>query len=139
VTVAAGSITAPFTVSTGALNASQNGTLTGTYNGDSKSVALSLSAVTVISSLQCSPTTLRSSTTTTCTVTLSGPADAAIAIALSTSLPNVAIPRVTVVPAGATTGVFTITTFTIGSNITGPVTATYNGACQSVTLNLTAQ
>jgi trimeric autotransporter adhesin len=139
VTVAVGSTTAPFTVSTGSLSANQNGTLTATYNGSSQSVAFSLSATTVISSLQCSPTTIGSQSTSNCTVTLSAPASSAALIVLSSSLPNVAYPRVTVVPAGSTTVAFTITTFTIASNITGPLTATYNGSTQCVTLNLKAQ
>jgi len=134
--VIGGTATALFTVSTGALATNQNGNLTAAYNGSSQSVAFNLSAATVITSLQCSPTTLASNATSNCTVTLSAPVNQATSIALSTSLPNVAVPRIASVPMGSTTGVFTITTFTNPSNMTGSLTATYNGSSQSVTLSL---
>jgi hypothetical protein len=139
VTVQPGSTTVQFTAATGAVVASQNGTVAAAYNGVSQTVNMSLSANTVISSVQCSPTTLTSNTMGNCTVTLSAPVNEPANIPLSTTLPNILVPPVAIVPAGVSTATFSIFTLNITENVTGPLTLRYNGSSQSVTLNLVAQ
>jgi uncharacterized protein (TIGR03437 family) len=120
------------------LSANQNGSITASYGGVSQSVNISLSAGLVISSLQCNPTTLTSNARSTCTITLSSPAPSGGAfIALSSTLPGLGVPRAASVPESSTTGTFTVVTFTIAANVSGPLTASYNGSSQSVTLTLT--
>jgi hypothetical protein len=118
------------------LTASQSGTITAAYNGSSKSLSFNLTVKQVVSSIQCSPSTLGSNATATCTVTLSIPDKGVANIGLSTTLPNLALPRGVKIPSGQVTGIFTITSLNIPTTVTGAVTASYNGSSQSVTLTL---
>ena len=71
VLVAAGAITATLNATTGAVPSDQTATVTATLNGVSQTATLNLVAPVALSSLACNPTSLGSSATSTCTVTLS--------------------------------------------------------------------
>jgi hypothetical protein len=51
----------------------------------------------------------------------------------------VMLPWVVQAPDGSLTAVFTISTSTIASSITGPLTVSFNGSSQTVLLNLVAR
>jgi hypothetical protein len=138
VTVAAGSNTATFQISTGGLTTSQSGALTATYGSSSKTVGINLSAQTVVSSLVCTKTTLGPNDTAYCTVTLSAPVNDA-AVAISSNLSNLGVPRVVYVTAGSTSAGFKISTFNVTTNATGHLTASYNRSSQSVAVSLVTQ
>jgi hypothetical protein len=138
VTVAAGSTTATFTISSGALTTSQNGTLTATYNGSSKTLSINLSAGIEISSLACNKAILGPHDTAICTVTLSATGSGAL-VALSSNLPSLAVPRVAFVPVGSTSVDFKISTLDVKSNVTGKLTATYNRNSLSIPVSLVSQ
>jgi chitodextrinase len=113
-------------------------------NQSAKSTAASATtqATVVLTALTINPTTVQAPTTSTGTVTLNGTAPAGgIAIALTSSDTRKAtVPSTVVVPAGATTATFTITTLTgqLGGG-TNPVTitASFGGVNKTVTLNIT--
>ena len=87
VTVASGSTSGIFTVSSGAVATSQSATITGSYSGTSASTSLTLAPpVITVSGLHCSPANLSSGATSICTVTLALPALAGgAAVALSSN------------------------------------------------------
>jgi hypothetical protein len=136
VNVAQGSTIGTFTATTATLTAAQSGTVTATYNGSSKTLNFNLTLKQVVSSIQCSPSTLGSNATATCTVTLSIPDKGAANITLTTTLPNVTVPRTVKVSSDQVTGIFAITSLNIPTTVTGVITASYNGSSQSVTLTL---
>jgi uncharacterized protein (TIGR03437 family) len=95
------------------------------------------SPATVLTSVACSPTSLNTSGTATCTVTLSGAAAAGgTAVAISSNDVLLAVPASVTVPAAATRASFTATAGTISSNQNAVVTATLNGTSQTSTLSL---
>lgn len=139
-TVAAGSSTTSFTVSTGALSSDQSGTLTATYNGTSQSANLSLAMATVVSSLRCTPTTLGSNATSNCTVSLSKAAsgNGAVVTLAGTGLTGLTLPPSVTVAAGSTMAPFTLSTSAVGTDQNGTVSASYNGTSQTVNITLAA-
>ncbi len=116
VTVPAGATTANFTVS--AANLVRNATITASYLGLSKTDLVSTVSLG-IASVTSSRTTLPIGQTATVTVTLSAvtPQDLAIVVTQQTA-GVVLIPATIVIPAGSTTGTFTITGGQVGvSNV----------------------
>ena len=110
VTVAAGSRTATFTVTTIGVASSTSATITATF-GVSRNATLTIS-VASLSSLVLSPSTVTGGSSSTGTLTLNGAAPPAGAvISLSSSNTSVAqVPASTTVPAGARSITFTVTT-----------------------------
>jgi chitodextrinase len=113
-------------------------------NQSAKSTSASATTQTtvILTALTINPTTVQAPTTSTGTVTLNGTAPAGgIAIALTSSDTRKAtVPSTVVVPAGATTATFTITTLTAqlgGGNNPVTITASFGGVSKTVTLIIT--
>jgi len=91
----------------------------------------------VPTSLACLPTSLATSGTANCLLTLSGPAPVGgIAVAISSNNPLLTIPPSVTVSATATTATFTVTAGTIPGNQNAIVTATLNNTTQTSSLSL---
>ena len=129
--------TASFTVSTGSVANSQQVTLTVVMGSGSVSTGISLVATPVVNSLSCLPSSLNSSASSTCTLTLSGAAPAAgVSVSLSTDNSGLSVPSSIVVAGGASATSFAVSTGTITSDQTALVTATLGGFSQSSSLSL---
>jgi hypothetical protein len=138
VTVPAGARSATFAVATHAVGATTAVTISASYGGSSRAASLTVLAP-VLSSLTLSPTTVTGGLeNSTGTVTLNGPAPPGGAqVALSSSNPSVAsVPSSVMVPAGATSATFTVTTsiVVLSQNVT--ISGFYNGSSRSATLTV---
>ncbi len=108
--------------------------------GIGTTIAGSGGTVTVLSGitgLLCSPSTLASNSTSTCTVTLTqaAPAGGAV-VTLSSNNTSLTVPASVTVAAAATTASFNATTGTLASNQTATVTATYNRSTGTASISL---
>ena len=93
----------------------------------------------VLNSLGVNPASVTGGQSATGTVTLSGPALAnGAVVALSSANPAAAVPSSIIVPAGASSAPFTVTTSTVSSTVAGNITATYAGVSKSANLTVTA-
>jgi hypothetical protein len=92
---------------------------------------------TALYSLSLAPSTVCGCKNTIGRVTLTGPAPAGgVTVSLSDTHSNAAVPPSVLVPAGATTAQFTITTTPVAAITNGLVTATYAGVTKSATLSV---
>lgn len=138
VTVAAGSTSASFPVTAPAVTSTQNGAVTASYGGGSKSVSISVRPIG-LADLVLTPNPVTGSQTVTATVTLqcaAAPGD--IAVGVTSSSPSLATPSVPTltIPAGSTTGTFTLSTIAVSATSTSSIRATANGSAKSVTLTV---
>ncbi len=91
---------------------------------------------TSITALSCTPTTVNVGDATTCTVTISVPAGSAgTLVQVASSSTYLAVPGSITVAPGATTGTFSATA-SRGPDTSAVITATLNGAPQSLTIKL---
>ncbi len=114
----------------------------GNMSANSASVSATTQNNVTLVSLALSPLTVKAPATSTGTVTLSGTAPAGgVAVALTSSDTRKAtVPSTVIVPAGATTATFTVTTLTGqlgGGNNPVNITATFGGQSRVVTLTIT--
>ena len=92
---------------------------------------VSVTAVTVISSLACSPGTLAPNASSTCTVILSGSGGGIVG--LSSSSTNLTVPASLTIPTGSVSGTFLATAKAFTADQTATVTATLNGSSATAT------
>lgn len=137
VTVPQGVSTASFTVSTSAVSAPTQVTLTASSGDSVKTVVLTVDPPAV-KSLTLSPTQVKGGQNAKGTVTLSGVApNGGSTVALSSSNPAIAqVPPQVIVPVGSSTASFTITTSPVQTETGVNISATYNGT-QNKTLTVT--
>jgi len=141
VTVAAGATFSPtFSITTSAVTSNQTVTISGTYNGVSKTATLSVTPVAP-SSISLSPALVVGGVSYAANnkVTLNGPAPAGgAAVTLASSDPSVTIPSSVTVAASTTTSpAFAITTTAVSSNLSVTILATYNGVTKTASLTVT--
>jgi uncharacterized protein (TIGR03437 family) len=140
VTVSANATTGSFTAMAKTVTSNQSSTLTASLNGGSATASLTvtpLSTAVTLTSLQCTPTTIRSGGSSTCTVTLSQAAPAGgSAITLSDNSSYLAEPGSVTAAAGASTGSFTATASTVRSTQTVTITALLNGSSKTTTVTI---
>ncbi|HVG10765.1 MAG TPA: hypothetical protein VNM67_23880 [Thermoanaerobaculia bacterium] len=137
VTVPAGATTAKFTITAVAVAAKQAGTVTASYAGVSKSATVTVRPIGV-ASLTLSPNPVVGPNSVVGTVTLECPAaPSSITVALTSSNAPVAstVPSLSI-PAGSTTGTFTITTADVSVVSSANIKATANGIARTVTLTV---
>jgi hypothetical protein len=135
ITIAAGSMSAPFTVTA---VASGTATITATLNGSSgQSPAFTVTRGATLSSIALSASTVVGGGIVNATATLSGPAPAGGAMVSLSSADPVTVPPSVTVPAGATTATFTVVTRIVGGTIAATITGSYGGASASATLSVT--
>jgi hypothetical protein len=139
VTVAAGASTASFTITTIHVSAQTPATISGTFPSDvTRTATLNVLASPTPASVTFSPNPVTGGQTTTATVTLTGPAPAGgSVVTLSSSAPtNAPVPTSLTVPAGATSGTFTITTVGQTVNVSASISASLNGLTQTGVLTI---
>jgi hypothetical protein len=101
-------------------------------------VTLPVSAAPLLSSISCSPSTLKSAATSTCTVLLAvAVLTSATTIDLSSNLSQLTVPGTISIPAGSLGQTFTATAGTISADATATITATYGNVSTSTTIALT--
>jgi hypothetical protein len=138
VTVAAGATSATFPVTAPAVTAVQTGTVTASYGGVSKSASLSVRPVGVLSlALTPNPVTGPASVTGTVTLECAAPSGG-VAVGISSSSPSLASPSVSTlaVPAGSSSGTFTLATADVAAVSSATIRASANGTAKSVTLTV---
>jgi hypothetical protein len=137
VTVAAGSNTAHFTITTKGVSAATTSIIQANYNGVTLSTAVTVNPA-ALSGLSLSPSPVAGSLNVTGKVSLNGKAPAGgIIVTLTNTNPAATVPISVPIAAGATASAnFTITTVAVASATTGMVTASYNGVSKSHTLTV---
>jgi uncharacterized repeat protein (TIGR03803 family) len=152
VTVLAGYIRTPFTITTGSVSTSSTATITASLNGGSLQTPLTITPASSItlSSLTLSqpgisvPNGSASSVTgglsSQGTVNLTGPAPTGdVVVTLSSNSGMASVPGKVAITEGNTTTSFAITTQAVTANTNVVITATVNGVSQHATLTLTPQ
>ena len=137
VTVPAGATSAKFTITGSAVTSSQMGTVTASYGGASKSATVTVRPIGV-ASLTLSPNPVVGPRSVTGTVTLECPAAPwNIVVTLSSSNTAVAntVPSLRI-PAGSSTGTFTVTTADVSAVSYANIRATANGVWKAVRLTV---
>jgi hypothetical protein len=136
VTIPAGSATAAFPVTSVQATVQTSVTLTATFPGGTASVNLVVLASPTVSSLALAPAAVVGGATSTATVMLTGPAPAGGAqVALTSSLPGVAmVPANVLVPAGASGATFTVTTTAQTAMMTATISASFHRTTKTATL-----
>jgi len=138
VTVPAGSTSATFDIATSAVATNEMATITATNDGTKVTTTMSLAATT-LRALSTMPSTVGGAAQSTGTVTLSGPAPTGgILVALSSSSTTATVPASVTVPAGASTGNFTISTIIVATDTTVTFTAASAGVSKTATLLIKA-
>lgn len=138
VLVPAGYNTVTFNVTTTAVTSVQTGTVTATLNGASQGVNLTLRPVGV-AALTLAPNPVVGPGTVTGTVTLEcAAAPGSVAVALSSTTPAVAKPTLTTLtlPAGSTTGTFSVTTADVATVSYATIKAAAGGLSKTVKLTV---
>ena len=139
VSIAPNAATATFSATAGSFNTDQSASITASWNGNSASSNLSLTASpTSISSVQCAATTLAPATSTTCTVTLSQAASSSASVSLASSLPTTLIvPASVQVAAGASSATFTITAAgMVSTTQTASLSAILSASTRSISITV---
>ncbi len=141
--VAAGTASATFTATAGAVTASQSVTITASMNtaGLNSSVTTTLNLGPALpSALSCDPTSLTAGSSSTCTLTLTSPAPTGgVTVAVSSDSPALTVPPSVDIPASASTATFAATAAT-GSpsgQSTVAVSASLYGVSQSASFSVT--
>ena len=142
VTVAAGASSATFTVSTSAVSTSTAVTITASYGGASRTATLTVTTAPppppTLNSLTLNPMSVVGGVqSSTATVTLSGPARAGgVLITLSSSNGAARVPSSVIVPAGASSTTFTISTSIVLLSTSAVISTSYNGTTRTATLSV---
>ena len=140
VVIPATSLSANFTITTTAVTTTTVGNITATYSGASKSAILTVNppAPGAISSLTLSPSTIVGGSTATGTVTLTkaAPAGGIVVNLTSSNSTRAKVPATVLIPAGALSQVFNITTTATKQKTNVRITASYAGVNKSATLTI---
>jgi probable HAF family extracellular repeat protein len=139
VTVPAGATSATFAVSTAAVTAPVNGSVTARFGGVAQTLALGVRPIRA-QTLTLSPNPVRGGTTVTGTISLECPAaPGAIVVTLKTGNAAVAAPIASsvTIPAGAATATFAIRTSATSANTPVSIEAWVFGVRKSATLGVT--
>jgi hypothetical protein len=140
VVIPATSLSANFTITTTAVTTTTVGNITATYSGASKSAILTVNppAPGAISSLTLSPSTIVGGSTATGTVTLTkaAPAGGIVVNLTSSNSTRAKVPATVLIPAGALSQVFNITTTATKQKTNVRITVSYAGVNKSATLTI---
>ena len=137
VTVAGGTTTATFTISTTPVAAATPVTITAGYGGVNKSATVTVNPP-ALSKLAVSPTSVVGGASVQGTVTLSGAAPSGgLTVTLSDNSTAASEPASVTVAGGMTTATFTISTTPVTSATTATISARYGGVTKSATLRVT--
>jgi hypothetical protein len=138
VTVPAGETTVKVTLATRAVTATENGQLTATFAGVSKSLQVSVLAP-LMASLTIEPNAVVGGSAATGTLELSSIAPSGgLVVSLASNSSGVVVPATITIPAGATTVSFTVQTSKVASDVTTSITATLNGNTRTTQVRVVA-
>jgi trimeric autotransporter adhesin len=136
VSVAEGTTSATFAVSSVPVATVQGVAITATYGGSAQSFTVTVNPPD-LASVSLSPPSVTGGSPSTGTVSLTGPAPAGgLAVALSSSIGSATVPASVTVAAGATSATFTVTTSSVGSVTNGTITATLGSTIRTASLTL---
>jgi LmbE family N-acetylglucosaminyl deacetylase len=140
VTVATGSSTATFPITTHAVSTSTVATITATFAVGPQAAVLTVAPqLPSISALGLSPASVLAGASSTATVTLSAPAPAGGAvITLASSATSAVVPGTVTVAAGATSATFAVTTGGVAADSAVSISASYAGQLRIATLTVTS-
>ena len=133
VTVAAGAVSAAFTVSTQVVNATQSPTLTAAVAGSSKTTTITLEAGGPAASLSCAPAMIQTPGSSTCTISLASAAATSYTFSLSSSSASLSVPVSATIGAGATSTTFKAQAAAVTANAAVTVSVS-GGGSQILTL-----
>jgi hypothetical protein len=136
VTIPAGASSATFAVGALAVGSSTQVTISGSYNGVTKTAALTVlpSALTGVS---VAPASVSGGATAQGTATLGGPAPASGAVVmLSSSSAAATVPPSVTIPAGAKSATFAVATSVVATSTQATITATYSGVTKTAVLSV---
>jgi hypothetical protein len=138
VTVPAGATTVGFVVTTNAVMSTTVVTISATSGSVIRSAALTVTPVTALVSISLSPTSVRGGATSTGTITLSAAAPVGgVTVTLSSSHPSIAtVPMSIIVPAGGTSGQFTVSTSRPKSSTQVTISATVANVTKAAALTV---
>jgi len=140
ITIPANLSSANFAINTTAVGTATAGNITATYAGVNKSATLTVNppAPAALLSLTLSPSTVvgGSNATGTVTLTKAAPAGGIVINIASSNSTRAKVPASVLVPAGAISKVFTVTTTATKQKINVRITASYAGVNKSTTLTI---
>ena len=136
--IGTGTNSGTFTATAAAVTSDQTALLTATLNSVSQTFTVTASAPAQLTSVACAPSTLASSASSSCTVTLNKVASSAATVALASNNALLTVPASVVVALGQSSTTFTAASGTVSSNQSVTVTATLSGQSQQATISLTA-
>ena len=137
VTVPTGNTTANFAISTVPVATANPATISAKFSGSSAVATLTIDPPK-LTALTLSPTTVLGGASAAGTVTISSPAPSAgLTIQLGTTSAQVSVPATITVPAGTTTGTFTLQTFSGPTTLNATISAGFNNI--STTAQITIQ
>jgi hypothetical protein len=140
--VPAGETSATFAIETTEVDANTTAVVSASFEDRTREATLTINAADgiVAESLSLSPNPVQGGNTSTGTVTLSGPAPAggAEVFLSSSNTANATVPASLTVPAGQTSGSFTISTPEVSSNQSSAITARHGGVSVTRTLSITS-
>ena len=138
VNIGTGANSGTFTATAAAVTSDQAALLTATLNSVSQTFTVTASAPAQLTSVACASSTLGSSASSTCTVTLNKTASSAATVALASNNGLLTVPASVVVASGQSSTTFTATSGIVSSSQSATVTATLSGQSQQATISLTA-
>jgi hypothetical protein len=137
-TVAPGSATATFPVTTSLVSSVANVTLSGSYNGATQTAGLTVNPA-ALTSMVLNPNSGVGGFSSTGTITLNGPAPVGgFVVTLSSNNAAAQVPPTVTVAANSASVTFTVTTSAVGATTSPIITATFNGSVQTAGLTLNA-
>jgi len=137
VTVAAGSTTATFTITTSSVASNVSATIMASLNGGTASTTLSVE-VPLLSGLTISPNAVVGGNSPTGIVSLARAAPSGGATVSLIASAGVGVPPSVTVAAGSSSASFSITTIGQSTTVTATITASLSGVSKSRTLSITA-
>ena len=136
VTVPANATSANFSVSTAAVGVTTIGNITASFSGVTKAVNITIQPAG-LSSLTLNPSTVSGGSTVVGKVTLTGPATSGMAVTLTSSKSAQAqVPSKVIVPSGASSATFNITTTSVSRKSLVTITASLGGVTKNASLTL---
>jgi hypothetical protein len=136
VKIPAGSNSTTFTINTPNVLTNTAASVSATYGGIMTSSAFNLTSNS-LASFTVSPGTVIGTVQSKGTITLTTPTPTALSVTLKSSHTAVTVPSTVTIPAGAASVAFTIKTGSVSMSTTGTLTATYNGASKTASLEVT--
>ena len=143
-TVAAGALSAPFTVGTVSVTASTLATITAAFGGATRSATLTVTPTAVPpppvgpASLSVSPATVEGGNSAVGTIflTLGAPTGGLVVSLSSSNIAAATVPATTTVPGGLSSSTFPITPLVAAGTRTATITASANGISRTATLTV---